>query len=277
LRRRYRRVKVTLHELRTQAQSSIERRKIKRVRHLVRKLFRHTIVAMGGVVPSSFSSFSSSSSSSLDGSWTAYSTVSSTTLSDWGYDGHLSTPELANRLYQKLVSRLSGCPVGEADASKACRRRVMRKFRKVLHAREKAMIKLLRWRARAQLGRAMQNCDLTTASNPSARNDCITAAQNFYVVRLQRLRQRALDANKRNALRVCETSADVSACTVQAENAYNNDLSIANAECVTQAAALVQQLQSGAYSVSADPFASLITLNTIPTPAPQYSSESFLI
>lgn len=187
--------------------------------------------------------------------------VSDHQLRSFGFDPSLSTPALATVLYQRLVLRLSRCAPGVAG--RPCRHGILRRFRKVLHSREHALIKLLKWRARGKLARTVADCVRTTTGNVALRDSCLNTAMQVYADRLQSLQERTLEIRLRDAVRMCETMSNEPTCLTKAQEAYQRDLATSRANSVARAQALIQQLKTtGGVAVTQDPFDALIHSTT---------------
>jgi len=148
--------------------------------------------------------------------------------------------DLAQREYLRLKKRLSRCQVGLTGRS--CRNRILNRFRRILHAKETALLREQRIIARAKYSRAVLACERNEAGNPTAMSSCVQGARQAFSDRVQTLRLRQLQTDRRHALRVCETLADPMSCKTMVNVQFEQDKQIAIADASASANALLQQM-----------------------------------
>lgn len=273
LRRRFRAARNRLRVLRARATSRRDRRRIRFARRQLKRWWRSTRRARAPSAaapahtddaPLRLELAAEDEPTHAPRKWRRRHHTSRAQLVKYGFNPNLSAPELASAMYERLSAHLRAC----GDSAR-CRARVLSEFRRVLRAREAALIRMMRWRARAQLASRVRDCNKDTS--------CINIAKAQYVSRMQTLLEREMQARKRVAQRACDSAPAVTECLKQAEAAFAKDLAIAQAELASSADAVVAQLVASGGDNVTDPLAKLMTVNDAANTTPMVSADGLLV
>jgi len=138
-----------------------------------------------------------------------------------------------NRYYRQLRRQLRRCRSGRRG--RKCRKAALNRFRLATERREEALIKHLRHVARVYVARSIKRCVRRFLDKPAERAACTKKVENWETVRLAILEKRALNLQKRRALRMCEKTSSIEKCAKQVKTEFKKDVGIAKAAAKDQA------------------------------------------